>query len=479
MKRFGAAFLGLIALALAGSAGAQTISAPGGCTLPGASTLGCVFSKAAVTHQFLNAIVAADGSVTSVQPAVADLSDGSTLALLAGATFTGSTVVSGASFGLSGNISASGIFGTTGIRYKNAGATLNDTTSSGTIAAAYTDVWGGNTLTATSATTITQQYGSYFNTATCSTNVTCTNKYALGADSISTGYIALPSYGFIGTGLNGFGVLGTGETAIASGTSTGFFLLTGSGQRDLVTAPYSAFIFLPGGSGSNVAGGNLTIRPGVTTGSGTAGSLILATSFQGVASTGTATFTNSSANIGYTNSFAANQAVQFTSSGTLPTNFALATTYYVIATGLSGSNIQVSATMGGAAITAGSAGSGTQTLVTAPVQQGSVAQVTVATSGVTIIPAIIAGGSAPALTGTCTTSTQVGGNTAGSFAATCTAQTVILTFATTAPHGYVCNTHDITTVADVLNQTATSTTSCTVSGTTVASDVILFNAVAY
>ena len=98
-------------------------------------------------------------------------------------TFSAPVTVSSASFGLSGNITGAGIFGTSGIRYKNVVATLSDTTSSGTIATAYTDVWGGNTYTASNATTITNQYGSYFQTATCSTNVTCTNKWALGADS--------------------------------------------------------------------------------------------------------------------------------------------------------------------------------------------------------------------------------------------------------------------------------------------------------
>ena len=57
----------------------------------------------------------------------------------------------------------------------------------------------------------------------------------------------------------------------------------------------------------------------------------------------------------------AGSVVNFTTSGSLPTNFSTATNYYVIATGLSANNIQVSATPGGAAISAGSAGSGTQT----------------------------------------------------------------------------------------------------------------------
>lgn len=100
-------------------------------------------------------------------------------------------------------------------------------------------------------------------------------------------------------------------------------------------------------------------------------------------------------------------------------------------------------------------------------------------SGKLKLTAIIAAGSPPTLTGTCTTGTQIGGNTAGSFVATCTVQTVIATFSTTAPNGWSCNFHDISTPTDVLNQTAKSATSCTASGTTVASDVIVFNAAAY
>lgn len=76
---------------------------------------------------------------------------------------------------------------------------------------------------------------------------------------------------------------------------------------------------------------------------------------------GTATFTNASANIGMTNNFAAGDFGKLTTTSALPTNFAINTVYYVIATGLSGSNFQLSATAGGSAITAGSAGTGTQT----------------------------------------------------------------------------------------------------------------------
>ena len=79
----------------------------------------------------------------------------------------------------------------------------------------------------------------------------------------------------------------------------------------------------------------------------------------GIASTAAVTFTNGSANIGWTNTLVSGNHVYFTvTGGSLPTNFSPNTNYYVLATGLTGFNIQVSATPGGAAIVAASAGSG-------------------------------------------------------------------------------------------------------------------------
>lgn len=72
-----------------------------------------------------------------------------------------------------------------------------------------------------------------------------------------------------------------------------------------------------------------------------------------------ATFANGSAVITAANTFVADQLVRFTTTGTLPTNFATTGAYYVIATGLSTSAFQCALTLGGAAIVAGSAGSGT------------------------------------------------------------------------------------------------------------------------
>jgi hypothetical protein len=76
-----------------------------------------------------------------------------------------------------------------------------------------------------------------------------------------------------------------------------------------------------------------------------------------------AIFTNGSADIGTaTNDYTVGDVVQFTTTGALPIGFSVNNYYFVIATNLTTTNIQVSATSGGSAITAGSAGSGTHTV---------------------------------------------------------------------------------------------------------------------
>lgn len=104
-------------------------------------------------------------------------------------TWTASQTISGASFALSGNISAAA-WTTAGVRYANVAGTLTDTSSTGTVAAAYTSVFGGDTIAASSATVYTNYIGAYFKNPLAGTNVTITdgpatsNGYALGADSL-------------------------------------------------------------------------------------------------------------------------------------------------------------------------------------------------------------------------------------------------------------------------------------------------------
>ena len=127
--------------------------------------------------------------INGTQIATGALSDSANIALLNAAnTFTNKTTVSGASFGLSGNISAP-TWTTAGIRYANVAATLTDTTAAtGTTAVGYTDVFGGNTIAATNTGVIFTKYATLHIAApTAGTNVTFTNSYAADLDSLTVG----------------------------------------------------------------------------------------------------------------------------------------------------------------------------------------------------------------------------------------------------------------------------------------------------
>ena len=102
-------------------------------------------------------------------------------------------------------------------------------------------------------------------------------------------------------------------------------------------------------------------------------------------------------------------------------------------------------------------------------------------NGRLLAAAYFSGGSSPTLTtGTCSGSSAVGGSTAGTFsAAACSAGTYILSGLPTAPNGYFCSAVDHTTPLDTLSNTASTTTSCTLTGATASADVIAFQAMGY
>lgn len=118
------------------------------------------------------------------------------------------------SFGLSGNFN--GVLGTAGLRYKNVPATITDTTTgAGTIATAYTDVFGGNTIASTNAITVTNYATMYVKAPTAGSGITFTNKSAIAADSISIGGAAQGSNALAVTGLTNLngGSLGASSTS--------------------------------------------------------------------------------------------------------------------------------------------------------------------------------------------------------------------------------------------------------------------------
>ncbi len=71
-----------------------------------------------------------------------------------------------------------------------------------------------------------------------------------------------------------------------------------------------------------------------------------------------------------------------------------------------------------------------------------------------------------------------GGPVTGSFTAGQASCIPVITLPS-APNGWFCEARDITHTADLFVQTASTTTSCTISATVSSSDVIIFNAQGY
>ena len=92
--------------------------------------------------------------------------------------------------------------------------------------------------------------------------------------------------------------------------------------------------------------------------------------------------------------------------------------------------------------------------------------------------AFVSTGAPPANTGTCAITSQTGGESTGFFnlSGACTGGTIVLGLAAAgAPTGFVCRLIDITTPADVFNETATTPTSVTFAGTGLAGDLMGFS----
>lgn len=125
---------------------------------------------------------------------------------------------------LSGNISAPSWM-TNGLRIRGVAATLTDTTSTGTVTAAYTDAFGGNTIAASNATTFTDYYTAFFRRPVAGTNATLTNRWALGAETLTVGtakQLTVDASGTVtasGTGPHVFGTTNTLTIQPSSGGS--------------------------------------------------------------------------------------------------------------------------------------------------------------------------------------------------------------------------------------------------------------------
>lgn len=136
--------------------------------------------------------------------------------------------VTAPSYTLSGNISAAA-WTTNGVRFKAVASTLTDTSSSGTVTAAYTNVFGGNTIAASNLNTIfTDYFTAYFKSPIAGSNVTLTNKWSLGTDNINVvgnAAASSPSVTLTGTWFSGGSATTTKPKMLielAGTTSTGW-----------------------------------------------------------------------------------------------------------------------------------------------------------------------------------------------------------------------------------------------------------------
>lgn len=278
--------------------------------LTGAPTLPS--SASATSHQWLSAYNAATGAYTFSQPSFADLSGSLSYSALTNLPALAATINAAAHEWISSYNAVTGAFTQGQPAFSDLSGNLGTAQGPSSLTGLLYDASG--TLGAASAAQIVAAIGS----------TPVANATAAATASNLASYPTPCSGGQFSQGLSS----GSNNCATPSGGSSS--TITGSGLT-------AGNVYYAAASGLVAAEAN--------------------------GNTATATFTNSSASISATNSFWAGQAISFASTGTLPTNFATGTTYYVISTGLSGTAFEVSATVGGTAIVAGSAGSGTQSVL--------------------------------------------------------------------------------------------------------------------
>ena len=207
---------------------------------------GVTITSDATNANTASTIVARDASNNfSAGTITASLTGHASLDLaLTGGTLTGALTVSGASLGLSGNQSLAA-WTTNGARYANIAGTLTDTTSSGTVAAVYDSVFGGNTIAASNVTTYTLAVGSYFNAPVAGTNATFTSVYALGADSLDI------VGGTLAAGAQALSIAATQPTSPVGTQNALLIQVTSAGSASQTTRGLR-FDYLAGYTGSGV-----------------------------------------------------------------------------------------------------------------------------------------------------------------------------------------------------------------------------------
>lgn len=213
--------------------------------LPGASTLGGVFSNAGASHSFVTAINT-DGTITLAQPAIGDItglgsmaSQNSSAVAITGGTFSGSTVTaSGALTGLTLALTGSGVV------INDVNGTTNATTgalgnANGTV------VWGtaadGHGYVGTSSNTLF--YFRANNSEVGIVSPTGLNSMAIGVTTPANGF-------FTGLSANGKTII-LGGNFTTSGAFNSTFTMTGT---TAVTFPTSGTLLTAATAPSSIAG---------------------------------------------------------------------------------------------------------------------------------------------------------------------------------------------------------------------------------
>ena len=152
---------------------------------------------------------------------------------------------------LSGTAISAPAWTTTGIGIKQVATTYTDTTSTGTVPNVYINSFAAQTLAATNTITVSQLYGIFFNTPTAGTNVTATERWSIGTDTLRvTGGILMDG------GAGNF-------IQIATGMTTGQFILgntAGTGTMTLGRSTVTQTTNIQGGS--TTSGNTKTINFG-------------------------------------------------------------------------------------------------------------------------------------------------------------------------------------------------------------------------
>jgi hypothetical protein len=177
----------------------------------------------------------------------------------AGQTFTGAQTITGklsetgGQITVSGNVSAAA-WTTSGLRFVLGAATLTDTSSAGTVAAVYADVHGSATLAASSATTYTDTYGCFFVTPGAGTNVTLSNAWAIGAQSMNVSGVAKLNGLTIGTSTGTFSI---GNSLNIGFLTSGQHMLTDAGSNVLGWDTGGAAFYLPNSTATTASAANV------------------------------------------------------------------------------------------------------------------------------------------------------------------------------------------------------------------------------